>query len=86
MKYLGSKQRIVSDILPIMLKDMKPDMVFCDLFCGGCSVVGAVPKEYKRIASDKNRYLIDMLKRLTAGNWKPPTVITNISSAMSILR
>lgn len=76
MKYLGSKRRIVSDILPIMLKSMKPDMVFCDLFCGGCSVVGAVPTEFRRIASDKNRYLIAMLKRLTTSNWKPPTVIT----------
>ena len=76
MKYLGSKQRIVSNILPIMLKAMHPDMAFCDLFCGGCNVISAVPKDIRRIASDKNRYLIAMLKRLTTTNWKPPMQIT----------
>lgn len=66
MKYLGSKARIFKDILPIMLSDMQPDQCFVDAFCGSCSVIGAVPDMYSRIANDNNRYLVAMLKDLTA--------------------
>lgn len=62
MKYMGSKARIVHEILPIML-DKEHD-TFVDAFCGGCSVIENVPDTYRRIANDKNRYLIEMWKHL----------------------
>lgn len=65
MKYMGSKRKIVDDILPIML-DNEHD-TFVDLFCGGCSVIEKVPSTYTRIANDKNRYLVSMWKSLTEG-------------------
>ena len=55
---MGSKARIVHEILPIML-DKEHD-TFVDAFCGGCSVIKNVPNTYRRIANDKNRYLIEM--------------------------
>ena len=75
MKYLGSKARIVKDILPLMLADMLPGQCFVDAFCGGCSVIGAVPDVYTRIANDNNRYLVAMLKDLTRSPWSPPMTI-----------
>ena len=73
MKYLGSKQRIVSEILPIMLSEMKDKNAFVDAFCGGCSVIENVPSQYRRIANDKNKYLIAMWKLLTNNkDQKPP--------------
>lgn len=65
MKYMGSKARIVHEILPIML-DKEHD-TFVDAFCGGCSVIENVPDTYRRIANDKNKYLIEMWKALQAG-------------------
>ena len=62
MKYMGSKARIVHEILPIML-DKEHD-TFVDAFCGGCSVIENVSDTYRRIANDKNRYLIEMWKYL----------------------
>lgn len=59
---MGSKARIVHEILPIML-DKEHD-TFVDAFCGGCSVIENVPDTYRRIANDKNRYLIEMWKYL----------------------
>lgn len=59
---MGSKARIVHEILPIML-DKEHD-TFVDAFCGGCSVIENVPDTYRRIANDKNRYLIEMWKHL----------------------
>lgn len=73
MKYMGSKQRIVNDILPIMLK-YNENNIFVDLFCGSCSVIQDVPMTYRRIANDKNRYLIEMFKSLVEGK-QFPTII-----------
>lgn len=73
MKYLGSKNRIVDEIIPIMLKNYNGNC-FVDLFCGGCSVVENIPSHYKRIANDKQKYLIAMWKSLV-NNKTFPVVI-----------
>ena len=57
---MGSKRRIVNDILPIILEH-NTNNIFVDLFCGSCSVIQNVPITYKRIANDKNKYLIEMV-------------------------
>ncbi len=75
MKYQGSKARIVDEILPIMLNKMRPGMAFVDGFLGGGSVIQNVPREYKRIANDNNRFLIAMWEKLTTTSWQPPTRI-----------
>lgn len=71
MKYMGSKNKIVSDILPVMLSEMNSKSAFVDAFCGGCSVVENVPPQYRRIANDKNKFLIAMWKSLTKGKTFP---------------
>ena len=64
MKYLGGKSKIVGNILPIMLNNYNGD-TFVDVFCGGCSVIENVPNTYRRIANDKQKYLVAMWKSLT---------------------
>lgn len=76
MKYMGSKRRIVKDILPIMLRDLKQDMAFVDIFCGGCHVIEKVPNYYRRIANDKNNYLVTMWSMLVNGVIDFPRTIT----------
>ena len=76
MIYLGSKARIVGEILPIMLNSMNPGQAFVDAFCGGCNVIQHVPPKYQRIANDNNQYLIAMWKALTTTGWNPPTAIS----------
>ena len=63
---MGNKRRIVNDIMPIMLEH-NTNNIFVDLFCGSCSVIQNVPLAYKRIANDKNKYLIEMFKSLVNG-------------------
>ncbi len=75
MKYKGGKGRIADEILAIMLNSMLPDQTFIDAFCGGCAVIQRVPREYRRIANDNNRYLIAIFDRLTTKDWKAPTNI-----------
>ena len=74
MKYMGSKNKIVSDILPIMLSEINSKSAFVDAFCGGCSVIENVPPQYRRIANDKNKYLIAMWKSLTNGRCQKPPI------------
>lgn len=59
MKYMGSKNRIAKEILPIILKDRKPDQWYVEPFVGGANMIDKV--DGKRIGSDLNHYLIDAL-------------------------
>lgn len=59
---MGSKARIAKEILPIILKDRKPNQWYVELFAGGMNTICEV--DGKRIANDKNKYLIEMWKGL----------------------
>ena len=72
MKYQGNKNRIVGDILPIILQNRKDGQWYVEPFCGSCSVIQRVTG--KRIASDKNKYLIAMWKSLTEGKEMPKEI------------
>lgn len=65
----GNKTRLVNDIVPILVNEMKHKniKVFVDIFCGSCSIIGNIPNEYTKIANDKNKYLIEMFKSLLNG-------------------
>lgn len=58
MKYMGSKNRIAKEILPIMLKE-RGDRTWVEPFVGGANMIDKV--QGKRIGADINPYLIDAL-------------------------
>lgn len=69
MKYMGSKNRIAKDILPIILKDrISEEQYYVEPFCGGCNLIDKV--KGNRIASDINPYLIAMYQEILNG-WRP---------------
>lgn len=72
MKYLGSKSRIVNEILPLILADRKEGQYFVEPFCGGCNVTANVTGN--RIANDSNEYLIAMFVGLLSGENYPETI------------
>ena len=73
MKYMGSKARIAKEILPIILKDRKPEQYYVEPFCGGCNMIDKVANP--RIANDIHPQLIALLKALSDG-WEPPREIS----------
>lgn len=73
MKYLGSKNKIAKHLLPIILKDRKPEQYYVEPFMGGGNMIDKV--EGLRIGNDINFYLIEMWKALQKG-WIPPDVVT----------
>jgi DNA adenine methylase len=58
MKYMGSKNRIAKEILPIMLKE-RGQRTWVEPFVGGGNMIDKV--QGKRIGADINHYLIDAL-------------------------
>lgn len=71
MKYMGSKNRIAKEIIPIMLKDYEDGMIFIDACCGGCNLIDKIPDHIPRYANDINEYLIEMFKSLQSGKTFP---------------
>lgn len=68
MKYMGSKARIAKHILPIILKDRKPDQLYVEPFVGGANLIDKVSG--RRVGIDNNKLVIDLLKGLQDG-WTP---------------
>lgn len=62
---MGSKSRIVDSILPIIQQRIKDYNIktYIEPFCGGCNVIDKVLCDTK-IASDKQKYLIEFLKNV----------------------
>lgn len=54
MKYMGSKNRIAKEILPIILKNKKEHQWYVEPFVGGSNVIEKI--NGKRIGSDNNNF------------------------------
>lgn len=59
MQYMGSKNRIAKEILPIMLKERKEGQYWVEPFVGGANMIDKV--DGKRIGADSNKYVIEGL-------------------------
>lgn len=71
MKYMGSKNKIQAEILPIILEDIDKFEFYIEPFCGGLGTMDKVPDTIKKIANDYNPFLIAMWKGLQMGLDKP---------------
>ena len=71
MKYMGSKARFTKEILPIILKDRKPEQWYVEPFAGGMNAICEV--QGNRIANDIHYYLIQMWRELV-GEWIPKKI------------
>lgn len=73
MKYLGSKNRIAKEILPLMIKD-RTNETWVEPFVGGANMIDKV--EGNRIGADLNEYLIEALILIRDNPEKIPDLIT----------
>jgi DNA adenine methylase len=69
MKYMGSKARFSKEILPIILKDRKPEQWYVEPFAGGMNTICDV--DGNRLANDKNLHLITMWIGLLENRERP---------------
>lgn len=68
MKYMGSKNRIAKEILPIMLKERKEGQYWVEPFVGGANLIDKV--EGNCIGNDANKYIIALLKEMKKENFE----------------
>jgi len=71
---MGSKNRIAKEILPIILKDRKPEQWYVEPFVGGANMIDKVGG--KRIGADFNPFVIEALKLIRDNPESLPTQIT----------
>lgn len=67
---MGSKRRIVKEILPIILAEPRP--VYIEPFAGSMAVIEKVDGSILRQANDINPYLVTMFEKLVYRGWVPP--------------
>ena len=72
MKYMGSKNRVAKDILPIMLKNREDGQYWVEPFVGGANMIDKVLGN--RIGSDINEYLIALLIEMQKSSFKAPYI------------
>ena len=73
MKYQGSKNRFAKEILPIILKNRKPNQFYVEPFVGAFNLIQWV--DGNRIANDSNEYLIELFKAIQQG-YEPPQLVS----------
>jgi DNA adenine methylase len=69
---MGSKARFAKEILPIILKDRLPNQWYVEPFAGGMNTICEV--DGKRLANDKNWFLIAMWKGLQENRERPKII------------
>lgn len=74
MKYMGSKNRIAKEILPIILKDRRPGQTYVEPMVGGGNSIDKV--DGPRIGADNNPHLIEALKLIRDAPESIPDLIT----------
>lgn len=70
MVYMGSKNRLAKELIPIITKYLTKDRWYVEPFCGGCNMIDKVRHD-KRIAGDVNEFLIALFQALQIGEILP---------------
>lgn len=73
MKYPGSKNRVASEILPIILAGRKKGQHWVEPFAGGFNLADKV--ENPRLLNEKNPFIVAMFKAVLSG-WTPPNTLS----------
>ena len=61
MVFMGSKNRIAKELIPIITADLKDNQYYIEPFVGGCNMIDKV-KHPLRLGGDINEYLIALLQ------------------------
>lgn len=73
MVYMGSKNRIAKELIPIITKDLKPNQWYVEPFVGGANMIDKIEHPYK-LGADNNKYLIALLEAVQNGQELPENI------------
>ena len=70
MVYMGSKNRIAKELIPIITEKLKPNQWYVEPFVGGANMIDKIEHPYK-LGADNNKYLIALLEAVQNGQELP---------------
>ena len=70
MVYMGSKNRLAKELIPIITADLQSNQWYVEPFVGGCNMIDKVQHPL-RLGADSNEYLIALLKYVQSGGELP---------------
>lgn len=70
MVYMGSKNRIAKELIPIITKTLQPNQWYVEPFVGGANMIDKIQHPLK-LGADSNKYLIALLKYVQDNNQLP---------------
>lgn len=70
MVYMGSKNRIAKELIPIITDQLQPNQWYVEPFVGGANMMDKIQHPYK-LGADSNKYLIALLNYVQDGNQLP---------------
>lgn len=70
MVYMGSKNRIAKELIPIITQDLQPNQWYVEPFVGGCNMIDKIDHP-KKLGADNNKYLIALFKAIQNGQELP---------------
>lgn len=70
MVYMGSKNRIAKELIPIITNDLQHNQWYVEPFVGGCNMIDKIEHPYK-LGADNNKYLIALFKAIQNGQELP---------------
>lgn len=73
MKYMGSKNKLAKELVPIIQSFLQPNQAYIEPFVGGANIIDKI--QGNRIGSDIHKELIAMWNAIQAG-WEYPDTIT----------
>ena len=70
MVYMGSKNRLAKELIPIITADLEEGMWYVEPFVGGCNMIDKIQHPL-RLGADSNEYLMALLKYVQSGGELP---------------
>ena len=70
MVYMGSKNRIAKELIPIITQHLQPNQWYIEPFVGGANMIDKIEHPYK-LGADNNKYLIALLEAVQNGQELP---------------
>lgn len=70
MVYMGSKNRLAKELIPIITADLQSNQWYVEPFVGGCNMIDKVQHPL-RLGADSNEYLMALLKYVQSGGELP---------------
>ena len=70
MVYMGSKNRIAKELIPIITQHLQPNQWYVEPFVGGANMIDKIEHPYK-LGADNSKYLIALLEAVQNGQELP---------------